>query len=264
MSQQNANAVNIVGGTITGITDLTVADGGTGASTAAGARTNLELGNIAVMNTSNVAFIGGTANNIVITGGSIAGLVTPLAVDSGGTGGNTQASARSGIGLGSISTQNANSITITGGNISGLTAPLEISSGGTGGNTQANARSSLGLGTIATQNSNSVTIVGGTISGITSLSAANAVITSGTITGITDLAIADGGTGGSTAAEARTNLGTAASATQVIAGNGLSGGGALTTNVTLTIATNSNGFGVRYVSTGAPVGGSNGDIWYQI
>jgi hypothetical protein len=33
MSTQNANAVAITGGTITGITDLTVADGGTGAST---------------------------------------------------------------------------------------------------------------------------------------------------------------------------------------------------------------------------------------
>ena len=264
MSQQNANAVAIVGGTITGIDDLAVADGGTGASTTAGARTNLELGNIAIMNTSNVAFIGGTANNIVITGGSVAGLVTPLAVDSGGTGGNTQASARSGIGLGSIATQNVNSVTITGGNISGLAAPLEISSGGTGGNSQANARSSLGLGTISIQNAGAVAITGGTISGLTSLSAANAVITSGTITGITDLAIADGGTGASNATAARDNLGAAPSTTQIIAGAGLSGGGQIATNVTLTIATNSNGFGVRYVSTGAPVGGSNGDIWYQI
>jgi hypothetical protein len=33
MSSQNANAVTISGGTITGITDLTVADGGTGSST---------------------------------------------------------------------------------------------------------------------------------------------------------------------------------------------------------------------------------------
>lgn len=41
ISTQNANNVNITGGSITGITDLTVSDGGTGASTAAGARTNL-------------------------------------------------------------------------------------------------------------------------------------------------------------------------------------------------------------------------------
>lgn len=43
LASQNANAVAITGGTITGITDLAVADGGTGASTAANARTNLDV-----------------------------------------------------------------------------------------------------------------------------------------------------------------------------------------------------------------------------
>ena len=51
------------------------------------------------------------------------------------------------------------------------------------------ARTTLGLGTIATQAASSVSITGGSV------------------TGITDLAIADGGTGASTAANARTNLG---------------------------------------------------------
>jgi len=52
----------------------------------------------------------------------------------------------------------------------------------------ATARSTLGLGTIATQAAGAVAITGGSV------------------TGITDLAVADGGTGGSTAATALANL----------------------------------------------------------
>ena len=55
----------------------------------------------------------------------------------------------------------------------------------------ATARGTLALGTMATQNDSAVSITGGSVSGIT------------------DLAIADGGTGASTAANARTNLGLA-------------------------------------------------------
>jgi|TARA_R110000803_G_scaffold96585_2_gene164733 hypothetical protein len=40
---QAANNVDIDGGSITGITDLAVADGGTGASNAAGAQANLQV-----------------------------------------------------------------------------------------------------------------------------------------------------------------------------------------------------------------------------
>ena len=68
----NANAA-ITGGSITGITDLAVADGGTGASTASGARTNLS------------AAASGANSDIT----SITGLTTPLAISQGGTASTT-------------------------------------------------------------------------------------------------------------------------------------------------------------------------------
>lgn len=71
-----------------GGTDVAVADGGTGSSTAAGARTNLGLGSIATQAASSVA----------ITGGSITG-ITDLAVADGGTGASTASGARANLGI---------------------------------------------------------------------------------------------------------------------------------------------------------------------
>jgi hypothetical protein len=263
MSQQNANAVAITGGTISGIDPLAVGDGGTGANTPLDARLNLGLGTISTQAANSVNISGGAITNTSIAGGVVVDLDSPIAIASGGTGANNAGAARLNLGLGTISTQAANNISISGGTITGI-SPIAIVSGGTGAGNAIQARDNLGLGSMAVQNSSAVGITGGTISGLTLLGAANVAITSGTITGIVDLLIADGGTGASDAANARLNLGAAASARLVTAGGGLTGGGALTSDITLSIATNSNGYGTRYVSTGAPSGGNNGDIWYQI
>jgi hypothetical protein len=87
------NLTGNVTGTVTGNAtnvDGTVAinNGGTGATTAANARTNLELGTMATQ----------ASNSVSITGGSIAG-ITDLAIADGGTGASTVIQARTNLGL---------------------------------------------------------------------------------------------------------------------------------------------------------------------
>jgi hypothetical protein len=65
IATQNANSVTITGGSITGITDLAIADGGTGSSTASGALAN--LGAYPATNPSGYTTNTGTVTSVSVT-----------------------------------------------------------------------------------------------------------------------------------------------------------------------------------------------------
>jgi hypothetical protein len=91
MSTQNASSVTITGGSITGITDLAVADGGTGASTAADARTNLSaVGTATAVNTTGGLTGGGdlTTSRTLSIAANSNGYGTRYISTLGPTGGN--------------------------------------------------------------------------------------------------------------------------------------------------------------------------------
>ncbi len=131
MADQNSNNVGITGGTITGITDLAIADGGTGASTAAAAPFALK------------------GSNSDIT--SLSGLTTALSIGQGGTGATSLSAGNVLLGNGTSALQvvapstNGNVLTSNG---TTWTSAAPPSSGVTSLNGQSGAITNTGYGVI--------------------------------------------------------------------------------------------------------------------
>jgi predicted phage tail protein len=81
MTQQNATAVAITGGTIAGITDLALADGGTGASTKSGAQGNLGIRRVSHVETLGAAAVSFTFNHAL---GAVQDYILAQCVDPAG------------------------------------------------------------------------------------------------------------------------------------------------------------------------------------
>ena len=209
ISSQNYDNVSITGGSIQGITDLAIADGGTGASDNSTARSNLgleigvdvqaydaDLADLAdgTLSADKVEYLDNVTSDIQSQINALADDHSHTLEDLNVAATSTELNYVQGV-TSDIQGQldgkqdiNANLTTIAGLNHN---HDHFIVSDGTNWTIKggADVLLSLGLGTISTQSSDNITITGGSIEGID------------------DLAIADGGTGASDISTARTNLG---------------------------------------------------------
>lgn len=165
IATQASSSVSITGGSIAGITDLALADGGTGASLSDPNADRImfwddSAGQVTWLTAGTGLSISGTS--ISVTGAALAdgdyGDITAsssgtvLTIDSNviSTFGRTltddadASAARTTLGLGSIATQASSSVSITGGSITGIT-DLAVADGGTGASSASAARTNLGL-----------------------------------------------------------------------------------------------------------------------
>ncbi len=124
-------------------TALALEEGGTGANTAAGARTAIG------------AAASGANGDIT----SLTGLTTALSIAQGGTGANTAADARTSLGLGSLAVLS----TVDNSNWSGTV--LSVANGGTGSNSASDARTALGAQATLVSGTNIKTVNGTSLLG---------------------------------------------------------------------------------------------------
>lgn len=213
---------------------LPINQGGTGATTHAAARANLNV----PINTTTIATGAGLTGGGDLTASRTLQVVFPTS-DSGTWGGKA--------GTGDIAARWDHSHDLAGEKIIGV---LPVSQGGTGATTAAAARTALAVPVDTTAINTGAGLTGGgnlTASRTIAVSFAGSgtattvarsdhghALTDTNITGT--LPVNQGGTGATTVAAARTALGVPVSTTTISAGSGLTGGGDLSANRTLAVS----------------------------